>query len=251
MRAFDSTEAIADSGSVCHIRPIGRLQRRLPLLLAILGFVISAVCVLWWWSVDRDYPAARPQCETHYRTCSPYTPRFDPCWQVSQGYYLFPANCGSFETPGIESQLNLRLAIVPFLVAGVIWLVAWAVRLVVRVLRRTIRLVRHGTTLQVGLARFWIAASAGWLIHAGYWIGAHCSSDFDGYLCTSGTFRIESAQWRASDLWGYILTTPLVLLLAAVAIYWVILGFRPRYDSRRARLSSAHPRDPDGAKPTA
>jgi hypothetical protein len=216
---------------------------RFRLLLAGIGFVVSAVCVLWWWSADHDYPAARPQCETRYRSCSPYEPPFDPCNPGAVGYYYsVPTYCGSFKTPGNENQRDFRLAIIPFLVAGLIWFVplwtVWLVRQAVGVLRYAIRgfwvlaypiyLVRHGTALQRGLARFWLAVSAGWLVHSSWWIFAHCNGGYGYYTCTSGTFRIERASFKTLDLWGYVLTTPVMLLLATVAAYWVIRGFRPK-----------------------
>jgi hypothetical protein len=87
-----------------------------------------------------------------------------------------------------------------------------------------------GTGLQRGLARFWIAASVGWLAHSVWWTAAHCSQanpPGSGFSCATGTEHLT--RFQSSDFWEYVATTPLALLAATFAAYWVIRGFRPRW----------------------
>jgi hypothetical protein len=130
-------------------------------------------------------------------------------WYTSQGFWI-----------GVVAAPVLGVPILTLIVG---WLtvqrplVVWAIHLVDG---------RVGTGLQRGLARFWLAASAGWLVHAVWWACSRCSvSSSGGYLCASGTFRIERATLSGSDVWSYILMTPMALLAVTFAIYWIARGF--------------------------
>jgi TPR repeat protein len=136
-----------------------------------------------------------------------------------------------------QAQLNNRINAIFVLIslAGfVIFLFYFAKQLknVARFLfasvRQLISLVHSGPALQRGLACFWMAVSAGWLVHSLWWVVANCQSGYYGYDCTSGTFHIERAHLDALGVWGYVLTVPVAMLFVTIAAYWIIRGFQSR-----------------------
>jgi hypothetical protein len=156
---------------------------------------------------------------------------------ANQGYRTAQANIDRIER---ERQSGIAVAIevgsvIVFVIVGAILLCYFAIRYVEDAIRyvenfvwQSCALIRHGTALQRGLARFWIMVSAGWLVHSIWWIASHCEGvSGRGYYCTSGTFRIEHGSLSTVDVWGYVLTTPIAMLFIVIAAYWIIRGFQP------------------------
>ncbi len=112
--------------------------------------------------------------------------------------------------------------VIPIVVPLAVWFVTLSIAWLIH---GGIRSLRHGTTLQKGLSRLWIACSAAWIVRSVWWLSTSCSSVFDGYNCTSGTFRVEHAHLSNAAAASYVLITPIALLLTTLAAYWVIRGF--------------------------
>jgi hypothetical protein len=74
--------------------------------------------------------------------------------------------------------------------------------------------------LRVGLTRFWIALSAGSIVWEGWWAVAHnCRWDAaDIFYCTGENFTVIG-------FFSLFLRLPAVLLIIALAAYWIVRGF--------------------------